>query len=127
MQRLRNADTNQYFGDELSGEDCLYLNIWEPETEKLASRLPVVVYIYGGAFYIGSASMPLYGGQTIAQKGVIYVAVNYRVGVFGFLAHPEATAESGHGANGNWGCSTKSRLSSGFARTSLPSAEIRTM
>jgi len=103
LQRLRNADTNQYYGEELSGEDCLYLNIWEPETAKKTSRLPVVVYVYGGAFFVGSASMPLYSGQTIAKKGVIYVAANYRVGVFGFMAHPEASAESGHGASGNWG------------------------
>lgn len=103
IQRLRNADTNQYYGEELSGEDCLYLNIWEPASVRKSSKLPVVVYIYGGAFFVGSASMPLYGGETIARKGVIYVAANYRVGVFGFMAHPEATAESGHGASGNWG------------------------
>ncbi len=103
VQRLRNANTNQYFGEELSGEDCLYLNIWEPENAKKNARLPVVVYIYGGGFYVGSASMPLYSGEVIAKKGVIYVAANYRVGVFGFLSHPAATAESGHHASGNWG------------------------
>jgi para-nitrobenzyl esterase len=103
LQRLRSTTTNQYFGDELSGEDCLYLNIWAPASSKATNRLPVIVYIYGGAFYIGSASMPLYGGGEIAKKGVIYVAVNYRVGVMGFTAHPEATKESGHNASGNWG------------------------
>jgi len=103
VQRLRSTTTNQYFGDELSGEDCLYLNIWAPASSKATSHLPVIVYIYGGAFYIGSASMPLYGGGEIAKKGVIYVAANYRVGVMGFTAHPEATKESGHNASGNWG------------------------
>ena len=103
LQRLRAVTTNQYFGDELTGEDCLYLNIWAPANSKPGSRLPVIVYIYGGAFYVGSASMPLYGGGEISKKGVIYVAVNYRVGVFGFTAHPESTKESGHNASGNWG------------------------
>jgi para-nitrobenzyl esterase len=103
LQRLRSTTTNQYFGDELTGEDCLYLNIWAPANAKPTDHLPVVVYIYGGAFYIGSASMPLYGGDEIAKKGVIYVAANYRVGVMGFMAHPEASKESGHNASGNWG------------------------
>ena len=103
LQRLRSTTTNQYFGDELSGEDCLYLNIWAPAHAKPANRLPVVVYIYGGAYFIGSASMPLYAGDEIAKKNVIYVAANYRVGVMCFMAHPEATKESGHNASGNWG------------------------
>ena len=103
LQRLRSTTTNQYFGDELSGEDCLYLNIWAPAHAKAANRLPVVVYIYGGAFFIGSASMPLYSGEEIAKKDVIYVEANYRLGVMGFMAHPEATKESGHNASGNWG------------------------
>ena len=103
LQRLRSTTTNQYFGDELSGEDCLYLNIWAPTSSKATNRLPVIVYIYGGAYFIGSASMPLYGGGEIAKKGVIYVATNYRVGVMGFMAHPDATKESGHNASGNWG------------------------
>jgi len=103
LQRLRSTTTNQYFGDELAGEDCLYLNIWAPANATSADHLPVVVYIYGGAFYVGSASMPLYAGDEIAKKGVIYVAANYRVGVMGFMAHPEATKESGYNASGNWG------------------------
>jgi para-nitrobenzyl esterase len=103
LQRLRSTTANQYFEDELAGEDCLYLNIWAPANATSSARLPVVVYIYGGAFYVGSASMPLYAGDEIAKKGVIYVAANYRVGVMGFTAHPEATKESGHNASGNWG------------------------
>ena len=103
LQRLRSTTTNQYFGDELAGEDCLYLNIWAPANSKAGTPLPVVVYIYGGGFYVGSASMPLYAGDEIAKKGVIYIEANYRVGVMGFTAHPEATKESVHKASGNWG------------------------
>lgn len=103
LQRLRPTTTNQYFGDELAGEDCLYLNVWAPAGSKAADYLPVIVYIYGGGFYIGSASMPLYAGDQIAKKGAIFVEANYRVGVMGFTAHPEASKESGHNASGNWG------------------------
>lgn len=103
VQPLRNNNIDHYFNDEDAAEDCLYLNIWEPGSARAGQKLPVIVWIYGGGFTQGSASMPIYGGQNIAGKGVIYVAINYRVGVFGFLAHPEATRESGHGASGNWG------------------------
>jgi len=103
VQRLRSPSINHYFGDELSGEDCLYLNIWAPASSKAGDKLPVLVWIYGGAFNVGSASSPIYGGAPLASKGVIYVAINYRVGVMGFLAHPELTRESGHNASGNWG------------------------
>lgn len=103
LQRLRATTTNQYFGDSITGEDCLYLNVWAPADAKPGSHLPVVVYIYGGAFYVGNASEPLYAGEQLAKKGVIYVAANYRLGVMGFLAHPDVTKESPGGANGNWG------------------------
>ncbi len=103
VQGLRSPSINHYFGDELSGEDCLYLNIWEPATAKAGDKLPVLVWIYGGAFNVGSASSPIYAGNALAKKGVIYVAINYRLGVMGFLAHPELTRESGHNASGNWG------------------------
>ena len=103
VQPLRSRTINHYFGDELAGEDCLYLNIWAPPTVKHGGKLPVVVWIYGGAFNIGSASSAIYGGEELAQKGVIYVAPNYRLGIFGFLADPELTQESGHHASGNWG------------------------
>ena len=103
VQPLRNNNIDHYFNDEDAAEDCLYLNIWEPGSARAGQKLPVIVWIYGGGFTQGSASMPIYGGRNIARKGVIYVAINYRVGVFGFLAHPEATRESGHGASGNWG------------------------
>jgi para-nitrobenzyl esterase len=102
-QGLRSPSINHYFGEEAVSEDCLYLNIWAPAAAKPGDKLPVVVWIYGGAFNVGSASSPIYSGEPLAHKGVIYVAANYRLGVFGFMAHPELTAESGHGASGNWG------------------------
>jgi para-nitrobenzyl esterase len=82
-------------------EDCLYLNIWEPA--KAQERLPVIVWIYGGGFINGSASMPLYWGDRLARKGVIVVTIAYRVGPLGFLAHPELTRESPHHSSGNYG------------------------
>ena len=102
-QGLRAPSINHYFGDENAAEDCLYLNIWAPSGAKAGDKLPVVVWIYGGAFNVGSASSAIYSGAPLASKGVIYVAANYRLGLFGFLAHPELTAESGRNASGNWG------------------------
>ena len=103
VQGLRSPSINHYFGDEYAGEDCLYLNVWEPARAKPGTKLPVVVWIYGGGFTGGSASMDIYSGKELAKKDVLYVALNYRVGVMGFLALPEATQESGHHASGNWG------------------------
>ena len=102
-QGLRAPSINHYFGDENAAEDCLYLNVWAPSGAKAGDKLPVVVWIYGGAFNVGSASSAIYSGAPLAGKGVIYVAANYRLGLFGFLAHPELTAESGRNASGNWG------------------------
>jgi para-nitrobenzyl esterase len=82
-------------------EDCLYLNIWSPA--KSQERLPVIVWIYGGGFINGSASMPLYWGDRLAHKGVIVVTVAYRLGPLGFLALPELTRESPHHSSGNYG------------------------
>jgi para-nitrobenzyl esterase len=89
------------FRDEPS-EDCLYLNVWTPPTPP-SRGLPVMVWIHGGGFVAGSASEPRQDGERLAEKGVIVVGINYRLGVFGFLAHPELTKESGHGASGNYG------------------------
>ena len=83
-------------------EDCLYLNIWTPARDRHA-RHPVIVWIYGGGFSNGSASMPLYWGDALARKGVILVTIAYRVGPFGYLALPELTAESPHRSSGNYG------------------------
>ena len=102
-QGLRNNNINHYFGEEAVSEDCLYMNIWAPARARRGARLPVVVWIYGGGFTGGSSGMAVYGGEPLAKKGVIYVNFNYRLGLFGFLAHPEATKESGHNASGNWG------------------------
>ena len=83
-------------------EDCLYLNVWTP-AHGADDHLPVLVWIYGSGFSNGSASMPLYWGDKLARKGVIVVTVAYRVGPFGWLAHPELTAESPHRSSGNYG------------------------
>ncbi|MFZ6645778.1 carboxylesterase/lipase family protein [Undibacterium sp. TJN25] len=85
-------------------EDCLFLNIWTPATRpKAQAGLPVLVWIYGGAYSNGSASMPLYHGDRLAQQGIIVVTIAYRLGPLGYLAHPELTRESAHGSSGNYG------------------------
>ena len=84
-------------------EDCLYLNIWTPRRTVRSAPLPVIVWIYGGGFSNGSASMPLYWGDRLARKGAVVVTIAYRVGPFGFLALPALTAESPHRSSGNYG------------------------
>ncbi len=101
IQVLRPHNINHYFGEEPTSEDCLYLNIWAP-VAKPDAGLPVVVFIYGGGFTIGSSGMPNYGGADVARRGAVFVNFNYRVGAFGFLAHPELTREQG-GHSGNYG------------------------
>jgi para-nitrobenzyl esterase len=81
-------------------EDCLYLNVW---ASAKAKKLPVFVWIYGGGLSSGSANCDIYDGEKMAQKGVIFVSINYRVGVLGFMAHPELSKESGYNASGNYG------------------------
>jgi para-nitrobenzyl esterase len=83
-------------------EDCLYLNVWTPAASA-SERLPVLVWIYAGAGIMGSTARPLYDGNALAKKGVVVVSANYRLGVFGWFAHPELTAESEHGSSGNYG------------------------
>jgi para-nitrobenzyl esterase len=83
-------------------EDCLYLNIWKPN-DTSEGRLPVIVWIYGGGFFIGSTSQAVTSGEQLAKKGVIVVSIAYRLGALGFLAHPELTAESENNASGNYG------------------------
>jgi para-nitrobenzyl esterase len=83
-------------------EDCLYLNIWTP-AKSAQEHIPVIVWIYGGGYINGSASMPLYWGDRLAHKGVIVVTIAYRLGPLGFLAHPELTRESPHHSSGNYG------------------------
>jgi para-nitrobenzyl esterase len=83
-------------------EDCLYLNIWAPAASK-PHLLPVIVWIYGGGYRNGSASMPLYWGDRLARKGAVVVTIAYRLGPLGFLALPELTRESPHASSGNYG------------------------
>ena len=83
-------------------EDCLYLNIWTPAASA-SDKLPVMVYFHGGGDVTGFPHEPEHDGARLAEKQVIYVNVTYRLNVFGFLAHPELTAESGYGASGNYG------------------------
>jgi para-nitrobenzyl esterase len=87
--------------DNLS-EDCLYLNIWTPSiTAK--KKLPVFVWIYGGGFSSGSAACAVYDGEEMAKNGIVFVSINYRVGVLGFLVHPELSSESENRVSGNYG------------------------
>lgn len=84
-------------------EDCLYLNIWAPANARPGAKLPVLFYVYGGGFVAGAADESRYDGASMAKRGIVVVVANYRVGTFGFLAHPELTAESPHHASGNQG------------------------
>ncbi|MBX9616928.1 MAG: carboxylesterase family protein [Caulobacteraceae bacterium] len=83
-------------------EDCLYLNLWVP-AGGYDAPLPVMVWVYGGGLVNGSGSTPLYAGDALARRGVIVVTFNYRLGAFGFLAHPELSQETGYGGSGNYG------------------------
>jgi para-nitrobenzyl esterase len=74
-------------------EDCLYLNVWTPAA-KNSAPLPVMVWIYGGGFVNGGSSPAVYDGSAFARRGVVFVSMNYRLGRFGFFAHPALTAEA---------------------------------
>jgi para-nitrobenzyl esterase len=90
------------FRDSGMGEDCLYLNVWAPAGRSDAG-LPVMVWIYGGSFAIGSGSEARYDGEAFARRGVILVTLNYRLGVFGFFSTKEMQDESPHHSAGNYG------------------------
>ena len=83
-------------------EDCLYLNVWTPASEPGAA-LPVLVWLHGGGFTSGSGSDRRCDGAALAAEGAVVVTLNYRSGLFGFLAHPALSAESAHGVSGNYG------------------------
>jgi len=85
-----------------SSEDCLYLNVWTQEWPP-KSRQAVMVWFHGGGNFAGAASDPLFDGESLARQGVVLVTAQYRLGVFGFLAHPELTRESPHHVSGNYG------------------------
>jgi para-nitrobenzyl esterase len=83
-------------------EDCLYLNVWTP-AKSAKAKLPVMVWIYGGGFTGGGTALPVYDGADLVKRGVVLVSIAYRVGPFGFLAHPELDAESPAHASGTYG------------------------
>jgi len=83
-------------------EDCLYLNVWTP-AKKASEKLPVMFWIHGGAYQLGAGGLPLYDGEKLAKRGVVVVTINYRLGPFGFLAHPQLTKESPNNSSGNYG------------------------
>ncbi|MDH5379322.1 MAG: carboxylesterase family protein [Cyclobacteriaceae bacterium] len=87
-------------------EDCLYLNIWAPSGQSSAQSIadkPVFVWIHGGAFVSGSGACPIYDGEEFAKQGIVFVSINYRLGVFGFMAHPQLSLESTINSSGNYG------------------------
>ena len=100
MQRPVFGDMN--FRSNGMSEDCLYLNVWTPARSE-EERLPVLVYFYGGGNMAGDGSEPRYDGESMAQRGIVALTVNYRLNVFGFFVHPELAEESPHNACGNYG------------------------
>jgi para-nitrobenzyl esterase len=91
----------EVYGARAQSEDCLTLNVWAPPAAAGVKR-PVLVWIYGGSFTHGGAGYPVYDGARLARRGVVVVSFNYRVGVLGFMAHPDLSAEAG-GASGSYG------------------------
>ncbi|TLZ39872.1 MAG: carboxylesterase family protein, partial [Gammaproteobacteria bacterium] len=85
-----------------ASEDCLTVSVWTAARARGAHR-PVMVFLYGGGFIGGSCAYPLYDGAKLAAQGVVVVCLNYRVGIFGFLAHPMLSAESPRRTSGNYG------------------------
>lgn len=84
-----------------ASEDCLYINVWTP-AKSAGEKLPVMLWTYGGGFTGGSGSDNWYDGEALARKGVVMVTYNYRLGLFGFFAHPDLIAESSHHTTGNY-------------------------
>ena len=92
-----------YWQDPEYSEDCLYLNVYTKAPGKPEEKLPVAMWIHGGAYTGGWAYEPEFDGKVWGDKGVVLVTINYRLGIFGFMAHPELSAESPHGVSGNYG------------------------
>jgi para-nitrobenzyl esterase len=88
--------------EEPINEDCLHLNIWTA-AKSAEEKRPVLVWIYGGGFVSGGTAVPIYDGEALARKGVVFVSVNYRVGIFGFFAHPGLSNETDPRHSGNYG------------------------
>jgi para-nitrobenzyl esterase len=96
------------FGDMMfrnagGSEDCLYVNVWTPPNAAPNATLPVLFYIFGGGWVAGDGSEPRYDGESMAKRGIVVVTLSHRLGIFGFFAHPELTAESPQRASGNYG------------------------
>ncbi len=102
MPMQKRIFSDMIFRADTMSEDCLYLNVWTP-AKSGTEKLPVLVYFYGGGFVAGDGSEARYDGESMAQKGIVAITINYRLGVFGFFAHPELTQESPHHASGNYG------------------------
>ena len=115
-KRINHPVTAEFLTSGELSEDCLYLNVWTPARSPL-ERCPVFVYLHGGGYHQGSSSVPIYDGDGLSAKGLVVVTVNYRLGLLGFLAHPELTHESPYHASGNYGLLDRSLLSGGCART----------
>ena len=94
-----------YSQDPPFSEDCLYLNIWTPKgaSGDTLRKLPVAMWIHGGAYFAGWGFEPEFDGEAWAKRDVILVTINYRLGVFGFMSHPELSARSEDGISGNYG------------------------
>ena len=91
-----------YFGPETQSEDCLYLNLWTgPRSGD--ERRAVMVWFHGGAYAVGSGSLPIFDGEKLALKGLVVVTANYRLGRLGFFSHPDLAKEASYGASGNYG------------------------
>jgi para-nitrobenzyl esterase len=93
--------TAEYMTTPKPSEDCLYLNVWTPA--KHSGALPVLFWIHGGAFLGGSGAIEIYDGRHLAERGIVVVTINYRLGPFGFLALPQLRAESPEAGSGNYG------------------------
>ncbi|KLT67598.1 hypothetical protein AB669_00995 [Pedobacter sp. BMA] len=90
------------FRSEKVSEDCLFLNVWTSASSN-QERKPVYIYIHGGSFIHGDGSQVAYDGTSMAKQGIVYVSINYRLGVFGFMSHPELSKETTYGGSGNYG------------------------
>ena len=90
------------FRDPGPSENCLTVNVWT-SNPSAKTKMPVMFWIHGGGFFAGGSSEPRQDGENLAKRGVVVVSLNYRLGIFGFFAHPELTAESSHHASGNYG------------------------
>ena len=98
---------NEFYWKEntVQSEDCLYLNVWTPTdvVGRQDKKLPVAFWVHGGAYFNGYGHEITMDGDAWAERGVILVTINYRLGIFGFLAHPELSAETSDGTSGNYG------------------------